>query len=193
MKTLIVYIVATFFSVIVFFSCSSKKELTKADNSTEIKIPLTGKEYETNKDYFRAKQVGESPDLATAKKMAEHNAKSEMAGNIQSLIKRVTDQYINQRAIKDKKEWENKFDERSLEVVKQELNNVKIIGEKLLQKNDKTYQYWLAIEASKEAILNGIDKGVSSDAKLQLDFDKHQFEKIFNEEMEKFEKEQDAN
>jgi hypothetical protein len=43
---------------------------------------------------------------------------------------------------------------------------------------------------SKEPVVNNIADRISKDAKLQLDFDKHQFQKVFNEEMEKFEAQQ---
>ena len=52
-------------------SCKSKKEITKIQDSTEVSIPFSGKQFENNKNFFRAKQVGESTDLATAKKIAE--------------------------------------------------------------------------------------------------------------------------
>ena len=190
------YLLAISFLVfITFFGCKGTKDISKVNEMTEIEIPLSGKDYQTNKDYFRAKQVGESPDLATSKKIAMQNAKTEMAGNIQALIKRVTDQYTNQRSIGDKKEFENKFEELARKVVNQTLTDVKVIGEKLFKKEGGNYQYWIAVEASKETILNGIDNGIdngiSKDAKLQLDFDKYQFEKIFNEEMNKFEEERE--
>lgn len=180
-------LIITLIILIGVFSCKSKKEMAKVEDSTEIKIPLSGKEYESDSNFFRAKQVGESPDLSTAKKIAEQNAKAELAGNIEALIKRVTDQYTNQRSVGEKKEFENKFEEISREVVSQDLRDVKVIGEKLFKKKDDNYQYWIAVETSKETTLTGIFDGISKDAKLQLDFDKFQYEKIFNEEMEKFE------
>jgi hypothetical protein len=41
--------------------------------------------------------------------------------------------------------------------------------------------------------LTGVYDWISKDAQLQLDFDKHQFEKIFNEEMRKYELEHSIN
>ncbi len=179
--------------ILSIFSCKTKKDITKVEDSVEIKIPFSGKDYESNKDYFRAKQVGESTDLSTAKKIAEQNAKAELAGNVESLIKRVTDQYTNQRSVGDKKEFENKFEEISREVVRQDLRDVKIIGEKLYKTKDGIYQYWIAVETSKETTLTGIFDGISKDAKLKLDFDKQQYEKIFDEEMKKYELENNVN
>lgn len=173
--------------------CNSKKDIAKIEKSTEVAIPFSGKQYENNKNFFRAKQVGESTDLATAKKIAEQNAKAELAGNIESLIKRVTEQYTNQRSVTDKKDFENKFEEMSREVVRQDVRDVRVIGEKLYKQNDGLYSYWIAIESPKEATLAGVYEGISKDAQMQLDFDKHKFEKIFNEEMDKYEMEHRIN
>ncbi len=189
----ITVLISVFLIFTMFYSCKSKKEITKIDEMTEIKIPMSGIEYESDKNYFRAKQVGESSDISTAKKIAEQNAKSELAGNIEAIIKRTTDQYTNQRSVGNKKEFENKFEEISREVVRQDLRDVKVIGEKLFKKKDGIYQYWIAVETSKETTLTGIFDGISKEAKLQLDFDKHQYEKIFNEEMKKIKLEKNVN
>lgn len=188
-KLLIAFFVVTLAAI----SCKSKKEIAKIEDSTEISIPFTGKQYENNKDFFRAKQVGESADLATAKKIAEQNAKAELAGNIEAVIKRVTEQYTNQRSVGDKKNFENKFEEMSREVVRQDVRDVRVIGEKLYKQKDGLYSYWIAVESPKETTLTGVFDGISRDAQLQLDFDKHQFEKIFNEEMRKYELEHSIN
>lgn len=192
MKMKKLHLVLILFSLAIF-SCKSKKDIAKVEDSTEIEIPLSGKNYENNKDFFRAKQVGESTDLATAKKIAEQNAKAELAGNIEAVIKRVTDQYTNQRSVGDKKDFENKFEELSREVVRQDVRDVRVIGEKLFKKKDGLYRYWIAVESPKETTLTGVFEGISKDAQLQLDFDKYQFEKIFNQEMDKYERERSLN
>jgi hypothetical protein len=60
----------------------------------------------------------------------------------------------------------------------------------VFKEKDGKYTYYVAIEMSKEPVVNNVADRISKDAKLQLDFDKHQFQKIFNEEMEKFEAQQ---
>ena len=74
--------------------CKSKKAtpVSKETGAVEISVPFSSKEYRSDENNFRAKQVGKSPDISTAKKIAFQNAKSEMAGNINSVMKRVTDQ-----------------------------------------------------------------------------------------------------
>lgn len=171
-------------------ACRSKKDLAKETGATKITVPLTGKEYNSNDEYFRTKSSGKSPDLTTAKKIALNNAKSEMAGLIQATIKRVTDNYTNQRSIGDRQEYANKFEEMAREVVNLKLSDVKIIGEEIYKEANNSYTYWIAIEASKETVLNGLNSSISKNEKLKLDYDKMKFEEIFNQEMNKLANEQ---
>jgi hypothetical protein len=172
-------------------SCKSKKgtPLDKQTGAVEIEVPFSTKEYQSDKETFRSKASGNSMDLTTAKKIALQNAKSEMASLIQTTVKKVTDQYTNQRQVGSTQEFSNKFEEMSREVTNQQLTDVKIIGERSFLEPNKTYTFWVAIEANKETILNGINKGITSNAKLQQDYDKKKFEEIFNQEMEKLSKE----
>ena len=172
-------------ATVVFTACSSSKKLEKVTKAQEITIPLSDSKYKTDKDFFRAKQVGKSPDVATAKKIALLNAKAELAGNIKSLIKRVTDEYTNQRTVGNKQEFENKFEELTREVVDQTITDVKLIDEKILKEQDNSFSYWAAIEVPKQSVLDAVTTKITKNEKLQLDYDKKKFEDIFNTEMEK--------
>lgn len=177
--------------IVFLSSCSSKKEVTQVvTKSNEIELPFTSKEFKSNKEAFRASQFGKSIDLSTAKKIALLNAKSELAGNIQATIKKVTDSYTNQRTVSDKQDFENKFEELAREVVNQTLTEVKIIGEKVThESNGGAFNYYIAIEISKDVVLNNVSDKISKKEKLQLDFDKKKFEEVLNAEMSKLEKE----
>jgi hypothetical protein len=172
-------------SFTVFYSCSSPKKLEAKTGSEEITVPLSGKDYQSNKEFFRAKSSGKSPDMATAKKIALNNAKSEIAGLINTKLKSVTDNYTNQRSTAIAQDFENKFENLSREVVNQQLSEVAIIGEKTFLSKDGTYEYWVAIEISKEALRNSITTSVSKNQKLQVDYDKKKFEDVYNQEMDK--------
>ena len=133
-------------------SCKSKKNVTPIEKSTgavEITVPFSSKEFYSDKDNFRAKSSGNSVDLQTSKKIAMQNAKSEMAGLIQTTIKKVTDQYTQQRQIGNQQEFNNKFEELAREVTNQQLTDIAVIGEKLFKEPNGTYTYWIAIEANK--------------------------------------------
>ncbi|MFN6039400.1 MAG: hypothetical protein ACK452_13100, partial [Bacteroidota bacterium] len=151
----------------------------------EISVPFSTSEYSTDQNFFRARNSGKSPDMAAAKKIAMNNAKSEMASNIQTMIKKVTDQYTNQRSVGKDQEYENKFEELTREVTNQSLANVSVKGEKIFQEQDGKYTYWVAIEADKKEVFKTMDSKISSDKKLQLDYDKAKFQQIFDEEMKK--------
>jgi hypothetical protein len=174
-------------AALILAGCKSKKTtpIQKETGAVEITVPFSSKEYRSDEDHFRAKQVGKSLDLATAKKKAFMNAKSEMASNINSTIKRVTDQYTNERTVGNTQEFENKFEELAREVVNLEMSNVKEIGEKILKEPDGSYSYWIAIEAGKKEVFDKLDAKISNDAKLKLDYDKQKFQQVFDAEMKK--------
>jgi hypothetical protein len=171
-------------------SCKTPQNIEKTTGAVEISVPFSDSKYKTDKDYFRAKNIGKSIDLATSKKIALQNAKSELAGNIQSIMKAVTDQYTNSSKVDDKENFENKFEELSRDVVNQTLSDVRIMDEKIFKETDGKYSYWVAIETSKQSILEGVTAKVSKNEKLQLDYDKKKFEEVFNSEMDKMSKEQ---
>ncbi len=192
MKTVKLLLVPIITTSLVAVSCKSKKgtPIQKETGAKEIALPFSSKEYKTDEDFFRARNVGKSPDLATAKKIAMNNAKSELASNIQTTIKKVTDQYTNQRTVGSKQEFENKFEELSREVTNLTISNIRVKDEKVFKEEDGSYTYWVAIEADKKTIFDNIEQKISNDAKLKLDYDKKKFEEIFNAEMKKLAQEQ---
>ncbi|OYU94531.1 MAG: hypothetical protein CFE21_16130 [Bacteroidetes bacterium B1(2017)] len=183
--------------IIAFSACKSKKNaatpIEKNSGAVELTVPFSSKEFYSDKESFRAKSSGNSPDQPTARKIALQNAKSEMAGLIQTTIKKVTDQYTQQRTVGNQADFNNKFEELAREVTNQELVDVRVIGEKLFKEQNNTYTYWIAIEANKQTVMNGIDKGVANNKKIEQDYDKKKFEEIFNAEMDKLAKERGGN
>ena len=178
--------------ILSFTACKSKKAtpIQKETGAKEISVPFSSSEYKTNNDFYRARNSGKSPDMAAAKKIAMNNAKSELASNIQTMIKKVTDQYTNQVTVGKDQEYSNKFEELSREVTNQSLANIRVKDEKIFQENDGSYTYWVAIEADKKEVFAQIDSKISSNDKLKLDYDKQKFQQIFDAEMKKLAEEQ---
>ena len=177
-------------AILALAGCKSKKSapvsVAKQEGLIEISTPFDSKEYRSDQENFRSKQSGKSPDLATAKKIAYQNARAEMAANINATVKRVTDQYTNQRTVGNAQEFENKFEEMAREVVNLQMSNVKELGQKTFQDpSDKAYIVWIALEANKKEVFEKLDAKISNDAKLKLDYDKQKFQQIFDEEMKK--------
>lgn len=179
-------VINLFLSIIIIYACNSTKKIPSVQaGSQEAKLPFSETKYKTDKDYFRAVQVGKSIDLGTAKKMSIHSAKADLASFINTKLKKVTDLYTNQSTVEDKSDFEKKFEEFSREVVNQNLNDVKLLDEKVFKEQDGSYSYWVVLEIDKKALLNGVNNSISKNAKLQLNYDKKKFEEIYNAEMEK--------
>lgn len=159
----------------------------QVEESTEIILPFSGKEYKSDSNYFRAVNQGKSPDMATAKKIAMANAITEIGTRIQNTVKAVTNQYTNQRNVADAVNFEKKFEEMARIVVNQVTQNIDVIGEKCFKGSDGQYTYWIVLETEKDQVIKQMSSSVSNNAELKLDFDEYMFTKIFDEEMKKFE------
>lgn len=168
-----------------FNACKTKK-LTSVTGATEVVMPFSEDKYKTDKDFFRARNNSQHPsDINDCKTAALLNANSELAGIINTKIKRVIDQYSNTITVNDKTDYEKKLEIETRSAVEQSLSGITVAGEKLFKETNGSFSYWVVIEVSKKSILEGVNDKISKNAKLQLDYDKKKFEDIFNSEMEK--------
>ena len=89
-------------------ACKSKKKAAEAaappSGETEVKVLCSGPEFFTDDKNFRANNLGESMDQATAKKKALSNARADMASAINTQVKAVIDNYVNSREMNNKEE-----------------------------------------------------------------------------------------
>ncbi|MDD4149728.1 MAG: hypothetical protein PHE33_06845 [Bacteroidales bacterium] len=184
-----IMLVAVLSSVLVFSSCKDKKGMIKPDkNAKELLIPCKD-EGRSDKNYFRADASATSQDMSLSREKALTSAKQRVAGLINSKIKSITDRYVNETEVGQNSDFEQKFENLTREVINQTLVDIAIVCEKNFQEATGKYTTYIAIEISKDVMLNGIDKGISKDQKLRVDYDKMKFEQIFNQEMEKLESE----
>lgn len=171
---------------IVLMSCgSSKKSVSIQNESIDTTVPFSKSKYKTDKNNFRAKNLVNSRDFATAKKIALLNAQVEIANTIKNTLKNVTSQYSSEKSIGKSEEFEDGV-KTSLS---QTLTGTRILGEKIYKESNGTYNYWIAIEIPTQSVISGINSKLSNNAKLNFDFDQHKFQEIFDKEMEKLEKE----
>jgi hypothetical protein len=143
----------------------------------------------SDKKYFRASAMSTSSDLSLAKEKALLQAKQRLVTLINSSTKSVTDRYVNEREMGDASEFEQKFENMTREVADETINNIVVICEKASVMKDGKYHGFVAIEVDKDDVLNGINRKISNDNKLQLDYDKQKFQEIFEGEMEQMAKE----
>ena len=186
-----VLMIAALMSALVISGCKSKEKAasTKDQGETLIEVYCSGPEFQSNNEYFRANQVGESVDQATAKKKAMSNARADLASAIQTRVKAVIDNYVNSRELNNVEEAEERFESLSREVIDQELTGVKTICEKTTKTSTGNYKTYIALELAGDELMNAMNARLSQDDKLKIDYDYEQFKKTFDAEMEKMAKE----
>ncbi|HAN19945.1 MAG: hypothetical protein A2X13_10995 [Bacteroidetes bacterium GWC2_33_15] len=170
-----------------FTSCKSSKEVSNVKNETEIEVFCSGDQYRSDKSNFRANSIGESSDQVTARKKAMSNAKADLAGLIQTVIKGTTDNYVNSREFNNVEEVEERFESLTREVLNQQLNNIKVLCEKQTVTKEGRYKTYIAIEMSVDALEEALNNKLSKDARLKVDYDYEKYKETFEKEMEKLE------
>ncbi|MFA7116685.1 MAG: hypothetical protein WC140_05605 [Bacteroidales bacterium] len=185
MKKSFIFTMILSIAMISFISSCGNKPKEDSSMGSEISLPFSGPQYRTDKDFFRTVYSGQSPDLGTAKKIAMLNARQQMAGDISSVIKSVQEQFISQMTVANKQEYASKFEENTRNVIKQQLDNVIVKDEKVFKTKTGSYTFWVVLEKSKIPIQEAIESQIKKDEKLAVEFDKFQFKKTFDSEMEK--------
>lgn len=176
-------------AIVSFSSCKKKKEVVSpSKGATELNIPCKN-EGRSDKNFFRADANATSQDMSLSREKALTNAKQRLAGLINTQIKSVTDRYVNETEVGSNSDFEQKFENLTREVVNQTLVDIVIGCEKNFQEANGKYTTYIAVEVNKEDMLKGINNSLTKDQKLRVDYDKMKFEQIFNQEMEKLEKE----
>lgn len=167
-------------------SCKSKEKVsTNSEVGTVLENMPCEDKGRSDKNYFRASGMATSSDLSLAKEKALLNAKQRLVTLINSNTKSVTDRYVNEREFGDAAEFEQKFENLTREVADETISNIVVACEKASVLDNGKYRGFVAIEVSKEDLLNGINNKLTKNQALQVDYDKKKFEEIFNQEMEK--------
>ncbi len=171
-------------------SCKSKKK----DNGVKEKVveqtfeivTLPCDEFKSStKEAFRATQSQSSNDLSFSREKALTLSKQRLASLINTSIKSVTDRYMNEYQDGQSMELKGKFENMTREVVNEKLRDITILCEKTAREKDGRFTTYIAIEVSREGLKNDLSNRLGDKTKLNIDYDKMKFEKIFNEEMDK--------
>lgn len=183
MKTKFFPVVAAVIAMVTAVSsCGGQKNVMNA-GKTEIIMPFNTPADKSDMEYFRATASGTSPDQEMARTIADLNARTQLGTQISSVVKAVTERYMNQVNVANKAEFAQKVEQNVRLVVNQELNGAVVRGTKLYQNEDGTYEFWVNIEMSRTKVMDGLEEAISKDQKLAVDFDQHLFMKTFDEEM----------
>lgn len=189
MKKAITYsaAVAIAFTALTFTSCKSKKTTPKKEGEVELVQYCSGPDYFSDKKAFRSNAVGESLDQMTARKKALSDAKAKLAGDIQTQMKVVGDNYVKSSEFNNKEEVLERFEENSRTVVNQSLSGTKTICEKFTKTPEGKYKCYIAIELSGEDLVTKYNETLSKNESLKIDYNYEKFKETFDKEMEKME------
>jgi len=198
MKTLnktLIYIAMIAIAGTFFTSCRGQQPAAVAPPSppiaavtgaVEVQTPFESPEYRSDANHFRAVNQGTSIDYAMARRIAMQNARTELAAGIEATLRAVIDQYVDQRQVGNVQEFQTRMQEQSRTVVNQRLNDVRVLGTRTFRYPDNRLAVWVAIEMPREALVQNLNERLSQDDRLRLDFDQHLFQRIFDEEMRRF-------
>ena len=166
-------------------SCSSSIALSKVEESKEVKLPFSEKEYKSNAEFIRARANGESRDLQGGEMIARHNAEGVLANTIGTVVKGVTEQYFQNTSDNNSNDFSKKFESTTRTVTNEALSNIKVVDTKTLRKSNGVYDTWMVIEVSKKSLLAGTLKAMSNQKAFKLESDQAKFREIFEQEMSK--------
>ncbi|NQX93038.1 MAG: hypothetical protein HRT74_13105 [Flavobacteriales bacterium] len=131
----------------------------------KVKEPFSGNKYESNARWFRAVGKGVSQKDNIAKSKADIQAKQELAQQVQTTVKVVTDQYLSDTQTNNGSELNDKFQTLVREVTNKEIGDLRKIGEEKYF-DGTNYTAFIAYEIKKSAMLRFLKKKAKADAKI---------------------------
>lgn len=152
---------------------------------TKVKQPFTGNKYESNNVWWRSTGTGASSKQNIARGKADSEARSQLASQIGTNMRAVTDQYLAQTENENARDVADKFQSLVREVMNTELADMRKIGEETYH-NDATGEYtvYVAYEIKKNAMLRFMKKQARTDAKIDKMTLDH-IDRILDQEIER--------
>jgi hypothetical protein len=151
----------------------------------KVKEPFQGNAYESNNRFFRATGKGESSQDNIARGKADIEAKAQLAGQVNTTMKQVADQYLGQTENADAADVADKFQSLVRQVMNTDLADLRKIGEKkYFDDKDNKYTVFIAYEIKKNAMFRYMKKQAKVD-KTVNERQREVIEKIIDEELKK--------
>jgi hypothetical protein len=134
---------------------------------TKVKQPFSGNAYESNNRFFRGTGQGVSVKQNIARSKADLDAKNQLAAQVGTNVKAVTDQYLGQTENAQAADVADKFQTLVREVMSTELADLRKIGEETyLNDQTKEYTVYVAYEIKKAAMFRFMKKQARTNAKI---------------------------
>jgi hypothetical protein len=142
--------------------CGSTSPLGKKVNE-----PFTGSKYESNNRFFRATGIGVSIKDNIARSKADIEAKNQLAGQVSTTMKNVSDQYLSSTENANAGMVADRFESLTRQVMNTNLADLRKIGEeKYYDADSKNYSVFIAYEIKKAAMFRFMKKQAKTDKKI---------------------------
>jgi len=143
---------------LVFASCAS------GPLGKKVNEPFTGNAYESNNRFFRGTGKGESSQDNIARSKADLDAKQQLAGQVETNVKQVADQYLGQTGNERAADVADKFQTLVRGVMNTQLADIRKIGEqKYFNEKENKYTVFMAYEIKKNAMFRFMKKQARTD------------------------------
>jgi hypothetical protein len=158
----------------------------------KVKEPFRGNAYESNNRFFRATGKGESSQDNIARGKADIDAKAQLAGQVNTTMKQVADQYLGQTENANAADVADKFQSLVRQTMNTEIADLRKIGEqKYFNKKESKYTVFMAYEIKKNAMFRFMKK----QARVDKTINERQMElidKILDEQIKQAEEAEEA-
>ncbi|MBD81171.1 MAG: hypothetical protein CL840_19795 [Crocinitomicaceae bacterium] len=164
---------------LLFAQCASKPYGKK------VKEPFQGSSYESNNRFFRGTGKGASNSENIARGKADIQAKSQLAGQVNTTMKQVSDQYMSQNENARAADLSEKFESLIRQVMNTNISDLRKIGEEKYY-NGAEYTVFIAYEIKKNAMFRFLKKQAKADARFNK-AEQKAIEEMIDEELKKLE------
>jgi len=155
----------------------------------KVSEPFSGNAYESNNRFFRGTGKGESSADNIARGKADIEAKTILAGQVNTTMKQVADNYQGQTENERGADVAQKFQSLAREVMNTDLADLRKIGEKkYFNEKEKKYTVFIAYEIKKNAMFRFMKKQAKTDQTIN-ERQQALIQKILDEEVKKSEEE----
>ena len=151
----------------------------------KVREPFQGNAYESNNRWWRGTGKGSSSQDNIARGKADIDAKAQLAGQVNTTMKQVADQYLGQTENQNAADVADKFQSLVRQIMNTNISDLRKMGEeKFYNEEKKEYTVFIAYEIKKNAMLRFMKK----QAKVDQTIDERQrkvIEEIIDEEIKK--------
>lgn len=112
---------------------------------SKVKEPFQGSAYESNNRFWRASGKGQSSQDNIAKGKADIDAKAQLAGQVNTTMKQVADQYLGQTENENAADVADKFQSLVRQVMNTDIADLRKMDEKNISIKRKTNTLYLSL------------------------------------------------